>query len=86
MRAEYAIIFSMLMPGTGHVYAGKTVKGVILMVLAMMGLFVFIMPHVCDEITWSMQIYMVVAFIWIVAWIVGVVDSARTCKEQHVDS
>ena len=77
MKIEYAIIFSMLMPGTGHIYIGKMAKGIVLMVLAMIGLFVFLMPHACDEITWSMQEYMVVAVIWIVAWIVGVVDSAR---------
>ena len=77
MRTEYAILFSMLMPGTGHIYAGKTVKGIVLMVLAMVGLFVFLMPHACDNISWSMQEYIVVAIIWIVAWIVGVVDSVR---------
>lgn len=77
MRREFAILFSMLMPGTGHVYMGKTVKGLILMILAMVGLFVFLMPHACDNISWSMQEYIVVAIVWIVAWIVGVVDSAR---------
>lgn len=86
MRIEYAIIFSMLMPGTGHVYAGKTVKGVILMILAMIGMFVFLMPKACDEITWSMVEYMFMALIWIVAWIVGVVDSARICRKQQAES
>lgn len=86
MRIEYAMIFSMLMPGTGHIYLGKTVKGVVLMALAMIGLFVFIMPNVCDEIAWSMQEYSVVALVWIIAWMVGVVDSARLCRNQQTES
>ncbi len=86
MRIEYAMVFSMLMPGTGHIYLGKTVKGVVLMALAMIGLFVFIMPNVCEEITWSMQEYSVVAFVWIIAWMVGVADSARLCRNQQTEN
>lgn len=85
MRNEYAILFSMVMPGVGHVYMGKTVKGVILMILAMIGLFVFLMPHAHYQIFWSMQEYIVVAVIWIAAWVFGVADCTRTGKKQSAE-
>lgn len=42
----------------------------------------FLMPRVCDDIAWSTTEYVAVAAIWIIAWIVGVTDSARCVREQ----
>lgn len=82
MKTEFAVLFSMLMPGAGQVYLGKTVKGVILIVLAMIGLSVFILPRVRYDIAFSTTETVLVGAIWAIAWIVGIIDARRSSLKE----
>ena len=84
-RPWLAVVLSLIMPGLGHIYCGRIVRGLVLAFLS--GILV---PVVFGSLAVSpssvhMVVIIVLSFAYTVVWIVAIIDSWHTASHTAAD-
>ena len=79
-RSWLAVILSLVLPGLGHVYCGRIVKGIILISLSRM-----LIPVICRILSVShssirMEVIITSLLASVVVWLVAIIDSWYTAR------
>nr|WP_319373558.1 hypothetical protein [uncultured Methanobacterium sp.] len=69
-----ALVISFFFPGLGSVYAGKTMMGIVIFIIA-----------IILAILYSMVFYWLIV-LYIIVWIYGMYDAYTTAKATEVES
>jgi len=75
-----AVVFSLIMPGLGHIYCGKIVKGLILAFLSSIFVPVIFASLSVSQTSVRMAVIIILLFLSLVVWLVAIIDSWYTAK------
>ncbi|HUT31143.1 MAG TPA: signal peptidase I [Sedimentisphaerales bacterium] len=84
-RPWLAVVLSLIMPGLGHIYCGRIVRGLVLAFL-----FGILVPMVIGALFVSpssvhMAVIIVLSFAYMVVWVVAIIDSWHTASHTAAD-
>jgi len=86
-KPSTALVLSLIMPGLGHIYCGRIVKGIILAFLSSILIPVLFGALSVNQSSIRMAVIIASLFLSIVIWLVAVIDSwytARHTSESYV--
>jgi signal peptidase I len=80
-----AVILSLIMPGLGHVYCGRIVKGLILVLLSSIFIPVIFGTLSVSRSSVRIAVIIVALIASLIVWLVAVIDSWYTAKHTSAD-